>query len=323
MSNFTRKNTSIARLQRPNMAASTFNRREFLQTSIALGAAAPLAGFSPRVLADNSPSTRAEDTAGKGRIFKAVKWGMIGIEGSVIDKFRLQKELGYDGMELVSPFDAPAKEVRRASEETGMPVHGVVDMKHWDIRLSSPDPKVREQGVDYLNQAMRDANLYGGSSVLLVPGKVTGEDENHDHVWQRSIVEIRKVLPLASKLGVRVLIENVWNGFCESAEQTRDYIDEIDSPWVGAYFDIGNCRKFGKSEDWVRTLSSRIVKLDCKDWGDTEGFCKIGDGDVDWPAVRQALADIRFSGWCTAEVDGGDRDMLSDIAQRMNRVLLL
>ena len=48
----------------------------------------------------------------------------------------------------------------------------------------------------------------------------------------------RKVLPLASKLGVWILIENVWNGFCESPEQYRDYIDEIGSPWVGAYFDI-------------------------------------------------------------------------------------
>ncbi|MEX0613711.1 MAG: sugar phosphate isomerase/epimerase family protein [Pirellulales bacterium] len=263
------------------------------------------------------------DAAGKGRIFKAVKWGMIGIQGSVLDKFRLQMDLGYDGMELVSPSDLPADEVRHASDETGMPVHGLVDMKHWEIRLSSPDADVREQGVAILEQCLRDAKAFGGSSVLLVPGRVAGPEETHDDVWQRSIVEIRKVLPLASKLGVRVLIENVWNGFCESPMQLRDFLDEIDSPWVGAYFDIGNCRKFGKSEDWVRTLGSRIVKLDCKDWGDTESFCKIGDGDVDWPAVRQALADIGFSGWCTAEVEGGGREVLADIAQRMNRVLLL
>ena len=164
---------------------------------------------------------------------------------------------------------------------------------------------------------------FGGFSVLLVPGKVIGPDENHDHVWQRSITAIRKVLPLASKLGVRVLIENVWNGFCETPDQMRDYIDEICSPWVGAYFDIGNCRKFGFSEDWIHTLGPRIVKLDCKDWGDTEGFCRIGDGDVNWQEVRNALATIGFSGWCTAEVTGGGRDELADISQQMNRVLLL
>jgi hexulose-6-phosphate isomerase len=197
-------------------------------------------------------------------------------------------------------------------------------MKHWEIRLSSPDAKVRDQGVATLQQCLRDAKAFGGSSVLLVPGKVTGPDETHDDVWNRSIAEIRKVLPLASRLGVRVLIENVWNGFCETPEQYRDYLDEIGSPWVGAYFDIGNCRKFSPSEQWIRTLGSRIVKLDCKDWSQKKGFeSKIGDGDVDWPAVRQALAEIGFSGWCTAEVQGGGRDQLADIGQRMNMALLL
>jgi hexulose-6-phosphate isomerase len=307
-----------------NRSESSFSRREFLRTSTALAAGAAWLGprcgaHAQAAVAEAAP----EEPSTKGRIYKAVKWDMIGIEGGVRDKFRLQKELGYDGMELVGPSLLAADEVRRASEETGMPVHGLVDMEHWEIRLSSPDPSVRAKGVAILEQCLRDAKAFGGSSVLLVPGKVAGPDENHDHVWQRSIAEIRKVLPLASRLGVRVLVENVWNGFCESPDQFRDYLDEIDSPWVGAYFDIGNCRKFGPSENWVRTLGSRILKLDCKDWGDTEGFCKIGDGDVDWPAVRQALAEIRFTGWCTAEVPGGGREVLADIAQRMDRVLRL
>jgi hexulose-6-phosphate isomerase len=303
-----------------------FNRREFLQTSVALAAGASVLGTAVRSIADSGSSKdkKSAENSGKGRIFKAVKWGMIAGGGSVLDKFQLQKELGYDGMELVSPWNGDVDEVRRASEKTGMPVHALVDMKHWQIRLSSPDPKVREQGVAILEQSLRDAHAFGGSAVLLVPGKVTGKDETHDDVWKRSIPEIRKAVPLASKLGVRICIENVWNGFCETPEQARDYVDAIDSCWVGAWFDIGNCRKFGPSEDWIRTLGNRIVKLDCKDWSQKNGFkSKIGDGDINWPAVRQALADIGYAGWCTAEVDGGGRDVLADIAERMNRVLLL
>ena len=255
------------------------------------------------------------------RLYTSVKWGMIEGPETVLGKFRLCKELGYDGMELISPADFSAAEVRGASEATGMPVHGLVNMKHWQIRLSSPDPVVRDQGVEILKQAVRDAHDFGGDSVLLVPGKVTGPDENHDHVWQRSIPAIRQVLPLASRLGVRVLIENVWNGFCETPEQLRDYLDEIDSPWVGSYFDVGNVVKFSPSQDWIRALGSRIVKLDVKDWSSKNGFCKIGDGDVDWPEVLRALAETRYTGWCTAEVAGGDRERLAEISQRMNRVL--
>lgn len=258
------------------------------------------------------------------RMFKSLKWGMIDFSGTVLEKFQLCKELGYDGMELISPAKGLAvHEVRAASEQLDMPVHGVVDMKHWKIRLSSPKAQERELGVDILRQAIKDAHSFGGDSVLLVPGKVTGNNENHDHVWHRSIAGIRKVLPLASRLGIRVLVENVWNGFCETPEELRDYLDEIDSPWVGAYFDIGNVVKFSPSPDWIRILGNRIVKLDIKDWGKNNGFCKIGDGDVNWPAVREALVEINFTGWCTAEVAGGGRERLAEISSRMNNVLAL
>ena len=48
------------------------------------------------------------------------------------------------------------------------------------------------------------------------------------------------------------------------------------------------------------------MKLDVKDWGVKNGFCKLGEGDVDWPEVRKALKEIGFSGWATREgSDGG------------------
>ena len=127
------------------------------------------------------------------------------------------------------------------------------------------------------------------------------ENENHQQVWDRSIKQIQKVLPLSAKLGIHVLIENVWNGFLydpkgdnnQSADLLAKYLDEIDSPWVGSYFDIGNHQRFGKPAEWIRTLGKRIVKLDVKGWGKSNGFCKIGDGDVDWPDVRLAIVTPR------------------------------
>ena len=300
-------------------------RRRFVATSVAtsVGAAAGLLGTGQLGAQTGGVAASPVDaslTVGRS-ILKSVKWGMIQTPGTVREKFDLMKELGYDGMELSSPIGLDAKEVRAASDATGMPVHGVVNMKHWKVRLSDPDPKVREEGRGNLEQCLRESKAFGGDSVLLVPGKVTGDDETHGDVWNRSITEIRKTLPLASRLGVRILIENVWNGFCETPDELLDYLEEIDSPWVGSYFDIGNVRKFSPSEDWIHALESHIVKVDVKDWGTENGFCKIGDGDVDWLAVREALDEIGFTGWSTAEVQGGDRERLADIHTRMNRVL--
>ena len=250
---------------------------------------------------------------------------------SIAEKFKLLKEIGYDGVELNSPGGVDKKEARAASRETGLPIHGVVDSIHWGTRLSSPDAKTRRDGLNGLRTAIRDAHLVDGSAVLLVPGAVRNEEnENHQQVWDRSIEQIHLALPLAAKLGIHVLIENVWNGFLydpkgdnnQTADLLAKYLDEVDSPWVGSYFDIGNHQRFGKPAEWIRTLGKRIVKLDVKDWGKSNGFCKIGDGDVDWPDVRRALAEIGFTGWSTAEVGGGNRDRMKDVHDRMDKYLL-
>ena len=66
-------------------------------------------------------------------------------------------------------------------------------------------------------------------------------------------------------------------------------------------------------------LGHRIVKLDVKDWGVSQGFCKIGEGDVDWADVHYTK-EIGYTGWATAEV--GDRERMKDIKQRMDTHLL-
>ena len=302
---------------------TSISRRRLLQGSGAL-LATPALATEPH---QDTPPAAARSAL---PIRFALKYGMVGVEGSMVEKFKLLKRLGYDGVELDSPNNLHREEVLAAVEVSGLPVHGVVDSIHWRERLSSPDPKVRETAVTGLETAIRDIKDYGGSSVLLVPGlSADPEKENHDQVWERSIEGIQQVLPLAAELGIHILIENVWNKFCyehdgppdQSAARFVQYIDAIDSPWVGMYFDLGNHQKYGNVAEWVRQMGRRIVKLDVKDWGIEAGWAKIGDGDVDWPAVREALTEIGYTGWATAEVGGGDEKRLAEILERMRRAL--
>lgn len=275
-------------------------RRSFLGQS-----AVTLAGVSATFGANGQNANAEPGPSLKGRIFKSLK-GSARKKGESVEAFftRLQK-LGFDGLESGRVGEAAA--YRAAAAKTGFRIHGLVNGGHWGVRLSDPDPAVREKGRANLERALMNAHLLGGSSVLLVPGKVNGEKETHEHVWERSIEQVRKVLPLASRIGVRVLIETVWNGFCESPQKFRDYIDDFDSPWVGAYFDIGNMQKFAPAHEWIRVLGNRTVKLDVKDWGKKNGFCRLGEGDVDWDKVRTELKALDFSGWATRE--GSDRSI--------------
>jgi hexulose-6-phosphate isomerase len=274
------------------------------------------------VAATNLAAQDASRATGKGpslegRIFKAVKGGKKGGE-TPLQFFERLKELGFDGVESGNAGQAAA--YAEATEKTGVMFHGLVCGWHWGAtRLSSPDADARAKGLANMEKNIRDTYRLGGSAVLLVPGKVGGANETHEHVWDRSIAEVRKILPLASRLGIRVLIETVWNGFCESPAVFRDYIDAFDSPWVGAYFDIGNMQKFAPAEEWIRTLGNRNVKLDIKDWGKKNGFCRLGEGDVDWDKVRAALKEVGFSGWATRE--GRDKS-LEDTSALIDQLLI-
>lgn len=296
----------------------TSSRRRFLTT----GTLATTAGLLHQASADHHGKK-------KNRILLSLKGGMCRDGKTLQEKFTILKELGYDGVELDSPGGQNKEEARKASDHLKFPVHGVVDSIHWGTTLSHPSEETRQKGLEGLQTAIRESHSVGGSSVLLVPA-VVNKEVTQQLAWDRSIEQIRKALPLAAKLGVHILIENVWNRFLynhdgpnnQTAEKLAKYIDAIDSPWVGSYFDIGNHQKYGKPAEWIRTLGKRIVKLDVKDWGVKGGFTKIGGGDVDWPDVRKALAEINFTGWATAEVGGGNRARCAEILANMQKHLL-
>ncbi|MDA0831782.1 MAG: sugar phosphate isomerase/epimerase [Planctomycetota bacterium] len=294
------------------------DRRDFLvQTGSAL-AAVGLMGLT------HPMRVGADDTKNHG-IKKAVKYSMVAGDAPMVEKFKLLKAIGFEGIDMNVPADHD--EVNAAQKESGLIVHGVVSYDHWKKPFSHPDPEVRSSGLESFLGAIRDAHAYGASSVLLVPA-VVNKDISYDQAYDYSQQEIRKAIPLAEDLGIDILIENVWNSFLLSPLELAQYLDEFDTPHIGAYFDVGNVVRYGWPEQWIRILGPRIKKLDIKEYsreleskqGPSAGFkVKIGDGDCDWPAVMRALDDIGYTGWGTAEVPGGGRDELADISLRMDK----
>jgi hexulose-6-phosphate isomerase len=295
-------------------------RREFLATSAAALAAGALgwpAGIGRAI--DQKPTEK--------KFKKAVKIGMVRAGTTLLEKFQLLKELGFDGVELDSPSRVTVEEAKKCIDQTGLIVPGVVDSVHWNQRLSDASDDVRAKGLEALRAALTFCKEIGGTSVLLVPGKVT-PDATYEQCWERSVAEIKKVVPQAEDLGIDILIENVWNDFLTDPKETARFIDACGSKIVGAHFDIGNAVRYSPPHEWVPILGQRIKKLDIKDYTRPAeggnlgaGFsAKLLEGDVDWPRVMAEVRKIGYFGWGCAEIQGGDRVWLTDVAARMDKI---
>jgi hexulose-6-phosphate isomerase len=247
-----------------------------------------------------------------GILKKGVKFSMVNEpEMSILDQFKMLKEVGFHGTELRTENKVDYKTYREAVDKSGLPVHGIVNS-------NKPD----------LTTAVKFASDMGGTSVLYV-ARYDRSKPLMDS-WNETIAVIRTGLDAAEEHKVKILVENVWAGFLISALDMERYVDEVNHPWFGAYFDVGNNVRWGVPQHWIEILGDRIGKLDIKEWDEKKhsseglraGFgSELGDGTIDWAAVRASLRKIGYRGWATAEVKGGNRARLAEISQRMDTVL--
>ncbi len=254
---------------------------------------------------------------------KALQFGMLPKNLSDAEKFKLAKECGFEGIEgsPMNDLDA-ARKLGRLARQAGVPIHSIV-YGGWGAPFSDPDPKVIDKGLAGMETALRSAKALGADTVLLVPA-IVNENVGYGDAYKRSQEHIRKLLPLAEKLEIVIAVENVWNKFLLSPLEFARYVDEFESPWLRAYFDVGNVILYGYSQDWIRTLGKRTVKIHLKDFK-RKGYkwTNLLEGDVNWKQVRRALEEVGYDGFLTPELRGGDKAYLTDLSERIDRILAM
>ncbi|MDO5524375.1 MAG: sugar phosphate isomerase/epimerase family protein [Bacteroidia bacterium] len=301
------------------------NKRNFLKSAAVIAGASvitPFASASTSVL-QNKPTKKVV-------LKKSLGLGMIQEELPLTDKFKLAKDLGFHGVELNSPVDFSMSEVLQAKTASGIELPTVVNKDHWSSPLSDPDAAVRQKCIESVAKSLQEVKEMGGDTVLVVPG-VVNDKVSYEQAYITSQNAIRQLIPYAEKTGMQIALENVWNNFLISPLEAKRYIDEINHPLVGWYFDIGNILRYGWPEHWIKTLQGRIMKLHIKEFsrelmnskGLWEGFkVDLLKGDNNWPVVMKAVSEINHTGgWLTAEVGGGDRNHLKQISTQMDTII--
>jgi hexulose-6-phosphate isomerase len=300
-----------------------------MKNALLVSGAIALSLDSVRTKAGNTGAPVAGTPDNTGIKFKkSIMWGTIGMEASMLDKCKAIKAAGYDGVEPNSHLDR--KEMLDAIKATGLTASSVCCSTHWSKQLSDPDATVRKESIEGVTVALEDAKAYGTNAVLVVPGSVS-DAVAYDECWERSTESIKKLLPVAEKLKVKICIENVWNNFLLSPMEACRYVDQFKSHYAGFYFDCGNILVYGWPEQWIKILGSRIGRIHVKEFskqkadkeGRWAGFnVALTEGDVNWTKVMtEARKSYRGEWFTTEQGNSKTAEELLDLGKRLDKVI--
>lgn len=251
------------------------------------------------------------------------------------EAFRLAKANGFEAVEVAVGESGPltpqstrddCERVVQQAREAGLQLASLASGLGWTHHLTASDEARRKQAVEMTAHSLQLANWLDVDALLVVPG-VVGTDADatpYDAAYDNALLSLQELAPIAETAQVTLGIENVWNKFLLSPLEMRDLVDKIGSKRIGCYFDVGNVLQTGYPEQWIPILNRRIARVHFKDWkssiGTLDGFCPLLEGDVDYPAVMQALREIGYNGPLTAEFFNCEAD-LPQISRAMDAIL--
>lgn len=239
----------------------------------------------------------------------------------ISDCMKIAKDAGFEAIELALNetgelgLHSSEDEIlgyKKTAKEIGIEISSLATGLYWSYSLTSNIEKIREKAKDVVRKQLDTASLLGVDTILVVPGAVGvdfvpgSEVIEYDIAYERALNALQELAPYAESKKINIGIENVWNKFLLSPLEMRDFIDKINSPYVGAYFDVGNVVYSGYPEHWIRILGKRIKKVHFKDYrrdvGTLSGFVDLLSGDVNYPAVVEELKKIGYNSYVTAEM---------------------
>jgi len=241
--------------------------------------------------------------------------------GKLCDSFVLAKDAGFDGVEVALDVDGEIGlktterellAIKEQANNCGIELYSVASGLYWDNWLNADDKAERERAKDIVKKQLDTAATLGCDTILVIPGCVNADFAapskivDYKTTYERSLEALLELKSHAEKTGVSIGLENVWNKFLTSPVEMREFIEKIDSDYVGSYFDVGNVLFNGYPEHWIEILAEKIKKVHFKDYriaaGGLHGFVDLLAGDVNYPAVMQALANVGYDGWVSAEM---------------------
>jgi hexulose-6-phosphate isomerase len=269
---------------------------------------------------------------------KSIMRGTLAAKPSVVKILDAIKKAGFDGIQLgfmqpplgelsVQSTDKEVEQLSKACKDAGLVAHSI----YGGVRFFEPDE--RKKSLEDGKRVIEIAAILGARTWLIHPGQLSA-DVPYDACYKYSVEGLNALKAKAETTHLRIGLENVWNKFLMSPLEAVRLVEEVNSPMVGIWFDIGNCAPFAFPEQWVRILGKKhLVGIHIKDFkragnifGTADGFVPLFHGSVNWPAVMRQLAAVGFDDYLVTEVSLGSQPLpeaLSEISRQLDVLMAL
>lgn len=231
------------------------------------------------------------------------------------------------GLPRVDHFDEDAHRLRALADRHGLEIHSCRGGPLlWTFGQTSADPQRRQRGREIIRGELRAGRILGATALLCVPGLLE-ETQSYSQAFADAAAGFRLLGPEAEQAGQWIGVENVESRFLCSPYEAVRFLEAVGHERVGFYFDVGNVLRLHQAypNQWLRELGRRVVRIHLKDCAGPGGpIVPLLAGDVNWPLVMQAIADIGYDGYLSAELPfyrHAPEQMLRDTRHAIDRLI--
>lgn len=242
----------------------------------------------------------------------------VGIRDGMLDLpfeevFGKAKEIGFDGVEICIGANyrehrlwsgSGIDDIKTLSESAGIEVPALSPGGFTAYTFAHQNDIKRAEGIAML-QHLSSVCPELGAKVILVPFFGDGMIKTEHITSPRFIDGVKTAAETAEQHDVCLALESTL-----TAAEHQQILDQVGSPAVGVYYDMGNStgRGYDAAQE-IRDLGSAIAQMHIKD---TSGS-HAGEGGVDFPAVIEATHAIDYNGWLVLETPSNGDPIASAI----------
>jgi len=243
---------------------------------------------------------------------------------SIEDTIAKIASLGYSGIEILAdvPHAWPAGllEERKVSIRGTLEKHqlaisnvnafmmnAVADPRqpYWHPGWTDPDPHYRAIRREHTKRSLRLAKELGAPNITTEPGGELAPGQNWQVGADIFYEELMPCVELAAQLEMPLLIEPEPGLLIEKFDQYLEFIERIDSPWVGLNFDVGHAYCVSEDpQDWIEQMAPYTRHYHFEDIAASRVHKHLipGHGAIDFDATLSAIAATGYDGWITVEL---------------------